>query len=63
MRYQIGKLMQALGLFVVFVGLSFSIGEGMISSSLDSMWVELYALLGGMGLFAVGYLLTGGGSE
>ena len=60
MRHRIGKALQALGLFVVFVGLSLSMGAVQISSSLDSMWVEIYGLLGGMGLFAIGFLLVGG---
>ena len=60
MKYRIGKALQALGLFVVFVGLSLSMGAVQISTSLDSMWVEIYGLLGGMGLFAVGFLLVGG---
>ena len=66
MRYRIGKALQALGLFVVFVGLSLSMGAVQLSTSLDSMWVEIYGLLGGMALFAVGFLLvggSGGGSE
>jgi hypothetical protein len=60
MRYRMGKALQALGLFVVFVGLSLSIGAVQLSTSLDSMWVEVYGLLGGMALFAVGFLLVGG---
>jgi len=60
MRYQIGKALQALGLLVVFVGLSLSIGGGQLSSSLDAMWVELIGLLGGMALFGIGYLVLGG---
>ena len=60
MRYRIGKTLQALGLLVVFAGLSHSMGAVQISTSLDSMWVEIYGLLGGMGLFAVGFLLVGG---
>ena len=60
MRYRIGKTLQALGLLTVFAGLSLSMGAVQISSSLDSMWVEIYGLLGGMALFAVGFLLVGG---
>ena len=66
MRHRVGKALQALGLFVVFVGLSLSIGAVQLSTSLDSMWVEVYGLLGGMALFTVGYLLvrgSGGGSD
>ena len=60
MRYRIGKALQALGLMVVFLGLSLSIGSVQLSSSLDSMWIEIYGLLGGMALFGVGYLVLGG---
>jgi hypothetical protein len=58
MRYKIGKAFQAFGLFVVLVGLSMSMGD--FTSGLDSMWAELIGLLGGMALFAVGFLLVGG---
>lgn len=63
MRYRIGKALQALGLLVVFVGLSLSMGAVQLSTSLDSMWVEIYGLLGGMALFAVGFLLVGGSGK
>ena len=59
MRYWIGKALQALGLLVVFLGLSLSMGSVQLSSTLDSMWIEIYGLLGGMGLFFVGYLVLG----
>jgi hypothetical protein len=64
--YGLGKALQGLGLLVVFIGLSVSMGAVQLSSSLDSMWVELYGLLGGMALFALGYLVlraSGGPSE
>ena len=59
MRYWIGKALQALGLLVVFLGLSLSMGSVQLSSTLDSMWIEIYGLLGGMALFVVGYLVLG----
>ena len=59
MRYKIGKALQAIGLMVVFIGLSLSMGAVQLSSSLDSMWIEVYGLLGGMALFGVGYLILG----
>lgn len=63
MRYGLGKALQGVGLLVVFVGLSLSIGEGQLSSSLDSMWIEVYCLLGGMALFGVGILILGKSGE
>ena len=63
MRYGLGKALQGVGLLVVFVGLSLSIGEGQLSSSLDSMWIEVYCLLGGMALFGVGILILGRSGE
>jgi hypothetical protein len=66
MMYGLGKTLQGLGLLVIFIGLSVSMGAVQLSSSLDSMWVELYGLLGGMALFTVGYLIlraSGGPSE
>ncbi len=63
MRYGLGKALQGIGLLVVFVGLSLSIGEGQLSSSLDSMWIEVYCLLGGMALFGVGILILGKSGE
>lgn len=65
MRYKVGKSLQALGLLVVFIGLSLSMGAVQLSSSLDSMWIEVYGLVGGMLLFGVGYLVLGseGGSR
>ena len=60
MRYGLGKALQALGLLVVFVGLSISMGAMQLTTSLDSMWVEVYGLLGGMALFGLGYLVLGG---
>ena len=59
MRYTIGKALQALGLMVVFIGASLSIGSVQLSSSLDSMWIEVYGLSGGLALFGVGYLILG----
>jgi len=59
MRYKVGKALQALGLMVVFIGLSLSMGAVQLSSSLDSMWIEVYGLVGGMLLFGVGYLVLG----
>ncbi|MCH2104216.1 MAG: hypothetical protein MK297_09430 [Planctomycetes bacterium] len=59
MRYKLGKALQALGLMVVFMGLSLSIGSVQLSSALDSMWIEIYGLLGGMALFGIGYLILG----
>ena len=63
MRYKIGKALQAIGLMVVFIGLSLSMGAVQLSSSLDSMWIEVYGLLGGMALFGVGYLILGSDSR
>ena len=63
MIYGLGKALQGVGLLVVFVGLSLSIGEGQLSSSLDSMWTEVYCLLGGMALFGVGPLILGRSGE
>ena len=60
MRYGLGKALQALGLLVVFVGLSISMGAVQLSTSLDSMWIEVYGLLGGLVLFGIGYLILGG---
>jgi len=60
MRYGLGKFLQALGLLVVFIGLSVSMGAVQLSTSLDSMWIEVYGLLGGMALFGMGYLVLGG---
>ena len=60
MRYGLGKALQALGLLVVFVGLSVSMGVVQLSTSLDSMWIEVYGLLGGMLLFGLGYLILSG---
>ena len=59
MRYKVGKALQGLGLMVVFIGLSLSMGAVQLSSSLDSMWIEVYGLLGGLALFGVGYLILG----
>ena len=59
MRYRLGKSLQAIGLMVVFAGLSVSIGAVQLSTSLDSMWIEVYGLLGGMALFGLGYLVLG----
>ena len=59
MRYKVGKALQAIGLMVVFIGLSLSMGAVQLSSSLDSMWIEVYGLLGGLALFGVGYLILG----
>ena len=60
MRYGLGKALQAIGLLVVFVGLSISMGAVQLTTSLDSMWVEVYGLLGGMVLFGLGYLILNG---
>jgi len=59
MRYKVGKALQGIGLMVVFIGLSLSMGAVQLSSSLDSMWIEVYGLLGGLALFGVGYLILG----
>ena len=61
MRYKVGKALQGIGLMVVFIGLSLSMGAVQLSSSLDSMWIEVYGLLGGMLLFGVGYVVLGRG--
>lgn len=66
MRYGLGKALQGIGLLVVFVGLSISMGAVQLTTSLDSMWVEVYGLLGGMVLFGLGYLIlnrSGGSTD
>jgi len=62
MRYRLGKALQALGLMVVFIGLSISMGAVQLSTSLDSMWIEVYGLLGGMVIFGLGFLVLGSSS-
>ncbi|HJP01600.1 MAG TPA: hypothetical protein QF764_07525 [Planctomycetota bacterium] len=58
-----GKLLEALGLLVILVGLSMSIGLGLEDEGLASMASEFQGLMIGGALFCLGFLLerTGGG--
>lgn len=62
--FLLGKALQALGLIVILVGVVVSIGLGRMEQGLESMWVELQALLAGVLLFAAGtFLLRLGGRD
>ncbi|MAF66472.1 MAG: hypothetical protein CMJ84_12550 [Planctomycetes bacterium] len=58
--YKLGKLLEGLGLLVILVGLSMSIGVGLEDDGLASMAAEFQGLMVGGALFALGYLLERG---
>ncbi|MDP6539105.1 MAG: hypothetical protein QF903_03795 [Planctomycetota bacterium] len=55
--YRLGKFLEGVGLLVILVGLSMSIGLGFEDEGLASMASEFRGLMLGGGLFALGYLL------
>ncbi len=56
--WQIGRLMQGIGLVVVLAGVLMSVDAGMQDESLKSQRMELMGLLLGGGLFIAGWVVT-----
>lgn len=55
--WKFGKLLEAVGLLVVLVGVLISINLGFQEEGLASMAQEFRGLMGGGALFCVGYVL------
>jgi len=55
--WTVAKVLQGLGLVLVLVGLVLSVQLGMQDEGMESMRFELYGLVGGGLMFAVGVLL------
>ncbi len=55
--WSVAKAMEGLGLVAVLVGLVLSVQYGVQDESMESMRFELYGLVGGGLLFALGVLL------
>ncbi|MEM7311475.1 MAG: hypothetical protein AAF682_32740 [Planctomycetota bacterium] len=53
----LAKLLQGLGMILVLVGVILSMRLGFQDQALESMQYEMNGLLGGGGLFLVGWLL------
>ena len=57
MIWKLGKVLEAIGLIVVLIGVSFSIHLGFRDAGLASMREEFRGLMWGGGIFVLGYLL------
>ncbi len=55
--WTLAKTLEGVGLVLVLVGLVLSMRYGFRDQGTESMWYELYGLLGGGGLFLLGWLL------
>ena len=53
----LGKALEGLGMVVVLVGLVLSVELGFRDEGMTSQYAELVALLGGLLLFGLGFLL------